>query len=244
MDYLQDVAEIAAFEKRVLDIVSPQKIVAAGHFLALDEKTRLIDFGCGIGEALELWTGRFGISGVGIELDNGFCEWGRKRLAKKGFDEQIEIVCSDAAKYEFEPHAFDVAVCLGASFIWGGYRGTIRAIRKAIRPGGRLAIGEPYYVTKDVPPELVKYEGNCPTENEIFQITREEGFEVEYAVRASADDWDRYVFSSCYQDIRRIRENPGHPDREEWIRQVHRFQDMYPYRLRYQGWAVYVLGTI
>jgi len=32
---------------------------------------------------------------------------------------------------------------------------------QAIRPGGKIAIGEPYYVDKVVPPELVAYEGDC-----------------------------------------------------------------------------------
>ena len=69
--YLDDIAEIVSLEKRGLSPISPQKVVAVGHVLGLNERSRVIDFGCGMGEDLCLWSSRFGISGVGIELTEG-----------------------------------------------------------------------------------------------------------------------------------------------------------------------------
>jgi SAM-dependent methyltransferase len=244
MDYLQDIAEIVSLEKRALSPISPRKIVAVGYVLGLNAQSRAIDFGCGMGEALALWAGHLGISGIGVDRSEEFCRRGRERLTRLGLDQQIELVCANAAEYAFEEHAFDAATCLGASMIWGGYRPTLRQIQRAIRPGGKLAIGEPYYVTCEVPPELVAYEGHCHTEEEIFRITREEGFEVEYATRASVDDWERYVATGWYQALQKLRQRPDDPDLQERIASLHRDQDAYPYRLRYQGYAIYVLSRL
>lgn len=46
MNYLDDVAEIVSLEKRTLSPMLPEKVVAVGHALGLNEKSRAIDFGC------------------------------------------------------------------------------------------------------------------------------------------------------------------------------------------------------
>lgn len=47
-----------------------------------------------------------------------------------------------------------------------------------------------------------------------------------------------------HQTVRWLRENPDHPDRQQRIEALHRDQDAYPFRLRYQGWAIYVLSRV
>src|SRR3970040_2310932 len=39
---------------------------------------------------------------------------------------------------------FDIALCLGASWIWGGYVGTLRGLLRLTAPGGRVLVGEPF----------------------------------------------------------------------------------------------------
>ena len=47
-------------------------------------------------------------------------------------------------------------------------------------------MGEPYFHTRDVPAELIDYEGRHHTEAEHFDILTEEGFELEYIAPAAA----------------------------------------------------------
>ena len=42
------------------------------------------------------------------------------------------------------PAAYDVAMCLGASFVWGGLAGTLDALEPVVRPGGHVVVGEPF----------------------------------------------------------------------------------------------------
>ena len=72
---------------------------------------------------------------------------------------------------------------------------------------------------------------------------RKEGFELEYLVRASINDWYRYEAGNWHGLVRWIEENPHHPDREVVVEHLRQSQDEYlRYGRQYLGWAVYVLG--
>jgi len=226
----------------ILDPSTPEKIIKLGKTLGLKEGSRVIDFGCGCAEPLILWAEQFGISGIGIDVSAEFCERARKKLVTHGLSQRIEIVCCPGADYKFQEGSFDAATCIGATFVFGGYRQTVQAIKQAIKPGGRLGIGEPYWSSDRVPPEYVRKETSIFMESELLQTAREEGFDIEYVVRASHDDWDRYYSDNWYGLIRWLEENPGHPEREEVMKHLHSEQDDYfRYIREYIGWAMYVL---
>jgi hypothetical protein len=86
-----------------------------------------------------------------VDVREHACERARRKVSEKGLNDRIEIVCAGGADYAFEEQAFDAATCIGASFIWGGYRPTICAMRRAIRGEGRLGIGEPYWLRDRIP---------------------------------------------------------------------------------------------
>jgi hypothetical protein len=48
-----------------------------------------------------------------------------------------------------------------------------------------------------IPTRYAARETSTHTEHELLQIAREEGFDFEYVVRASHDDWDRYETYNC-----------------------------------------------
>jgi SAM-dependent methyltransferase len=203
----------------------------------------VIDFGCGYAEALVLWAEHFGIRGIGIDVREHACERARKKVSKRGMADRIEIVCGRGADYPFEERAFDAATCIGASFIWDGFRPTIRAMSRAIVPQGRLGVGEPYWLRDHIPPRYAAQEAAVHTESELLRIAREEGFDFEYVIRASHDDWDRYEADNWHGLIRWLEENPDHPEREEVLGHLRKQQDEYvTYGREYLGWAMYVLA--
>jgi ubiquinone/menaquinone biosynthesis C-methylase UbiE len=241
-----DFFELMSISHRYMEIIdpsTPEKIIKIGKMLRLKEGSRVIDFGCGCAEPLVLWAEEFGISGIGIDISEHFCERARNKLAAHKLSNRIEIVCCRGTDYKFQEGTFDVATCIGATFVFGGYRQTIQTLKKAIRRNGRLGIGETYWRSHIVPPEYAQRETSTHPEEELLQITREEGFDVEYIVRASHDDWDRYYADNWHGLIRWLEENPGHPDREQVKRHLHSSQDDYlEYEREYMGWAMYVLS--
>jgi SAM-dependent methyltransferase len=238
-----DLADIAGRYMELEDPTTPEKIVAFGNHLRLSTGSKVIDFGCGYAEALVLWAEQFGIVGIGVDVREQACERAREKVARRGLTERLEIVCGNGSDYTFQERHFDAATCLGASFIWGGFKQAIRAMRRAIRRGGRLGIGEEYWQRESVPPNYAKQAGPVCSEYELLQIARGEGFDVEYVIRASEDDWAKYESDRWYGLIRWLEENADHPDRAQVVDRLHKMQNEYLlYGREYLGWAMYVLA--
>jgi SAM-dependent methyltransferase len=242
MEFLQ----LKNISERYLELVNPttlEKILLAGQVAGMKKGSRVIDFGSGYAEALILWAEEFGISGLGIDIRFAACERARKKIQTLGLAEQIEIVCGDAAEYHFEAQSYDVACCVGATFIWkGGFQEAVGAMQQALAPGGRLIVGEAYWLHAAVPPQYSQRETSITTESELLHVVRAEGLELIYALHSSRDEWDHYESENWRGLSDWLDENPAHPAREDVIRHLHESQDEYVrYGREYLGWALYVL---
>jgi cyclopropane fatty-acyl-phospholipid synthase-like methyltransferase len=228
----------------ILNPISAEKLLRIGEVLEFGRESKVIDFGCGFGETLAMWAEKFVISGTGVDIREYACQRARSKMQERKLADRIDIVCADGSEYEFQSNAYDAALCIGATFIWGGYRDAVRAMKDAIRPGGRLVIGEVHWLKHDIPQEYLNTTAPPGTnyEYELLQITNEEGFDIEYMVRAGDDDWDRYSADNWRGLVRWIDENPGHPERQEVTEYLHKTQEEYlKYEREYIGWAIYVL---
>lgn len=236
---LKDISE------KYLELVNPtstEKVLAAGRYAGLQPGHRVIDFGCGFGEVLVLWAENFGISGVGIDIRQYACKRATQKINERCLSERIEIVQGSGAEYRFEPGAFDAAACIGATFIWGGFRQAIQTMRLAVRPGGRLVIGEVFWLKSTVPPEFAQEQMDVCTEQQLVHQARQEGYDILYMVLASQDDWNHYEASNWYGLLQWIENNPDHPERRQVIEHLHVSQDEYfRYGREYFGWAIFVL---
>jgi ubiquinone/menaquinone biosynthesis C-methylase UbiE len=243
-----DFFELMGISHRYMEILDPstsEKIIKLGRLLKLKKGSRVIDFGCGCAEPLTLWAEEFGITGIGIDISKDFCDRARDKLVKRGLSGQIEIVCAPAADYVFEEGTFDAATCIGATFAFGGFQQTIQALKRAVHQNGRLGIGETHWLSSQINPEYAQKQTTTHTELELAQFARSEGFELESIIRASRDDWDRYISDSWYALVRWLEENPNHPDHEQVFKHFRTDQDDYlQFHSQYMGWAMYCLTSI
>ena len=240
--------EIETRDYPVLGLLPPAKLVAVAQFAELDADSRVIDFGCGHGEALRCWAESFGISGLGIDIHQSHIKRAKEAMAGLADGARIEYVCADATQYPFAPGSSDMAACINASNMFGQaevmFRNAIRHMRTAIHEQGFLLIVEPYYNTPAVPQALIDYEGPLRTEAELVNTLREEGFELVCRLHSDVTDWDRYISSNDYHTVKWLRENPDHPDWQRRRASHRRFQDMYiHYRRPYQS-SVALLMTV
>jgi len=237
-----DLKNISERHMELLNPTTPEKIVKAGRIAGLKPGARVIDFGCGFAEPLMLWAKEFGISGVGIDIRPYACERARAKVAHNGLAQRLEIVCGDAAAYTYPAHTFDVAACIGATFIWSGFRQAVHSMRNAIHPSGRLVIGEAYWETANVPVEFSSQQTEVQDETVLLEDARLEGFDFEYVLHSSHDDWDRYEADNWHGLTGWIDENPDHPERQEVIDHLRQSQAEYvQYGRMYFGWGIYVL---
>ncbi len=240
-----DLMSISHRYMELLDPTSPKKIIHLGQMLKLKKGSHVIDFGCGCAEALTLWAEKFGVTGVGVDISNDFCDRAKDKVAKKGLSGQIKIVCSPGSDCVFEEGSFDAATCIGATFAFGGFQQTIKAMKRAVHPNGRLGIGETHWLCNQVHPQYAQKQTSTYTEPELAQFARYEGFELEYIIRSSRDDWDRYVSDSWYGLIRWLEENPNHSDHDQVFKFFRDDQDDYlQFQSQYMGWTLYCLAPM
>ncbi len=240
--------DLMSISHRHMEILNPstsEKIIKLGKQLKLKKGNRVIDFGCGCAEPLTLWAEEFGITGIGIDICEDFCERAKKKLDMRGLSDRIDIVCSPAADYVFEEGVFDAATCIGSTFVFGGYQQTVQAMKRAVHQSGRLGIGETHWLGTQINPEYAQKQATTHTEAELARFTRDEGFELEYIIRSSQDDWDRYISDSWYGLLRWLEENPNHPDYDQVFKHFRTDQDDYlQFQRQYMGWAMYCLAPI
>jgi len=191
-----------------------------------------------VGRTLELWAKNFGIHGLGIEIHSFLCRQAQKRIVNAGLHGQAEIIHANPSMYLFDPNMYDIASCLGASFVWGGFQQALQGMKKSFKTKGKIIVGEPYYIQENVPESLIKFD-------RLIQISRNEGFDVEFVVRASRDDRDRYVSSIWYSLLQWRDKNKNHPELHYVIDYLHKSQDTYfRYQITFEGWAIYIQNQI
>jgi hypothetical protein len=139
-----------------------------------------------------------------------------------------------------EREAYDVSMCLGASFIWGDLPRTLAELKPAARPGGHVVVGEPYWRRLPLPDEYPGRDEPFVGLAETSERFAAAGLPVVSIIAASEDDWDNYVTLSWRALEEWLAEHPDDPDAAR-IRQRHESsRDEY---LRWQrdllGWAIF-----
>ncbi len=224
--------------------LSAAKVDEMVDLLRLPRGARVLDIACGKAEALVRIAERYDVTGVGIELSPDFARDARAKVAERLPGRQIEIVEGDGAQYTGEPGSFDLAMCLGASWIFEGHRGTLRALARFARPGALVATGEPFW-HRPPPREYVAAGGE---EAAMFgthagNVTAgiEEGLTPLCTFVSNQDDWDRYQGLQWQAAERWAFEHAADPDAPELIERHRRARDLYLWWERdLLGWAIYL----
>ncbi len=229
-------------EHELINPTSADKIRLLGERLGLGPGSHVLDIASGhSGPALVL-AQEFGCRLTCVERAPEFLAAARERIRQADLEDRIELVEADAATFELG--RYDAALCLGATFVYGGLVPTLERLRAA---APLLGVGEPYWRCRPLPPEP-ESDANTRTDEEDWQplpetIERAEstGVRVVSLIASSADDWDRYE-SLHWQTLDRwLAANPAHPQAEEFRLRGAAARDRY---LRWEravmGWAIFV----
>jgi SAM-dependent methyltransferase len=165
---------------------SPDKVRLVGSYLRLGRDSNVLDVACGkAGPALVL-AREFGCRIHGIEISTVFAEAARKRIAEAGLEDLVSVEVADASQLELDPRSYDVALCIGAAFVWGHIGDAAATLAPVAGAGRGIAIGEPFWRQRgrdeqgfvDLPSTVARFEAS--------------GVEVTGMVAASENDWDSY----------------------------------------------------
>jgi SAM-dependent methyltransferase len=220
---------------------SKEKLVLLGRRLGLAPGSRVLDVASGRGGPAVLLAETFGCAVHGIEIAPEFHAVATQRVEAAGVDELVSFDLGDAADAALEPVAYDTALCLGASFVYGSLADTVDTLAPAVRPGGFVAVGEPFWRRLPLPDEYEERRDPWTTLEGTVQIFETSGLPVVSVIASSEDDWDRYETLHWQAVEAWLAENPHDPDARE-IRQRHeRHKRIYlKHGREYLGWAIFV----
>ena len=196
--------------------VSERGVRDLERVLQLGPGSRVLDIASGHGEMLVGFAERSGSAGVGVDCSPYAHRRAEARRAERVPDADVTFVFGRGEEYRpGDGETFDVAMCIGASWIWSGYEGTLRALVGFVRPGGLVVSGEPFWMAPPTP-EYCEVAG-CEAEqfhdlDGCRAVAEDLGLEVVWMRRSTGEEWDRYEMTQLVALDRFERENPDHPD--------------------------------
>jgi SAM-dependent methyltransferase len=220
---------------------SEEKIVLLGKRLRLGPESRVLDIASGRGGPALVLARELGCVVHGVEISADFHSVAVERVAAAGLEDRVSFELEDGAKATFEPEAYDAALCLGASFVYGSLADTVDALVPAVRPGGHVAVGEPYWRKLPLPDDYEDRDELWTTLEGTVLVFETSGLPVVSVIASSEDDWDRYETLHWQTVERWLAANGDDPDAPEIRRRHERWKWNY---LRHQrellGWAIFV----
>jgi len=229
---------VAERDHELQNPTSEDKIRLLGERLRLGPESRVLDVASGkCGPALVL-AAAFGCRIVAVERSPEFVAAARERVHAAGLGERIEIHEADGSEFPLGREGFDAALCLGASFVWNGLDATLEALTPAVRPGGHVVVGEPYWRRWPLPTGVAD-DGFVPLGETAARLDAA-GLEVVTIIASSEDDWDTYESLHWRAVTEWLHENPGDADAEDFRRRHAEYRAHYlTVQRELLGWAIF-----
>ena len=225
--------------------MNKEKFERLCRLLRLESEARVLDIACGKGEFLIRLAELHHISGVGVDISPYCISDCLKKRRNRVPNCNVEFIEMDGAKYKPErSESFDLTMCIGASWIYGGYRGTLCALKKMTKQGGLIIVGEPFWL-KEPSEEYLKADKmkreDFRTHYENVKAGEKEGLTCIYTMASNHDDWDHYETLGWWSINEYKKTNPNDQDNPELLKRKNCEKETY---LRWGretlGWAIYV----
>ncbi len=220
--------------------------------LDLPSRPRVLDVASGKGEFLLRLAERYGgpagagFSGVAIDISPYVVAELRRGAGARAPGASIEILEQDASAYQPAAASFDLGCCIGASWIYGGHAGTLSALAAAVRPGGQVLVGEPFW--RRDPDEGYLTEAGLRrdefgTHAENVATGERAGLVPLLALVSSGEEWDRYETLQWRATARWVASHPEDPDIPELVERVAQARHAYlTWGRDTLGWALYLFA--
>jgi len=232
---------VAEAEHEIQNPTSKDKLVLLGERLGLGSGSRVLDIASGRGGPAVLLARKFACSVRGIEIAPEFHAAAVERASGAGVAERLSFELGDAAAAALEPESYDAALCLGASFVYGSLADTVETLAPAVRPGGFVAVGEPFWRRLPLPDDYEDRRDPWTTLEGTVVIFETSGLPVVSVITSSEDDWDRYEtlhWRACEEWLAEHSDDPDAPEIRG--RHEHGKWNYLRHQRDYLGWAIFI----
>jgi cyclopropane fatty-acyl-phospholipid synthase-like methyltransferase len=208
--------------------LSIAKIEEVIELLGFSDQATVLDIGSGRGELLVRLIERYQVRALGLDLDTSDMQYAHEQAASRIPPGRLELRECDATMFEPEPDSFDLAICLGACHISGGFRPTLKRLERAARPGGKVLIGDCYWKQEPAQEYLAALEATrdeYQTHAENVATGVSLGLIPMYACVANEDEWDRFEWLQMHEQF--ALRQPDDPELPAAIARIHAWREIY-----------------
>jgi SAM-dependent methyltransferase len=237
--------DITHREHLICNPTSEAKLGELVRLLRLPRGARAVDIACGKAEFLIRLAESYAISGIGVDVSPYCIRDAEGRKSERAPAADLTFIEADGAAFTREAAGgFDLASCIGASWIFHGHTGTLEALIGLTVPGGWVVVGEPYW-RQEPSSEYLEASGekreDFGTHVGNVQAGEELGLTLVHTIVSGEDDWDRYEGLQWYAAEEYARTNPEDPDIPELVGRVAKEKRLYlEWGRGVLGWAIYV----
>jgi len=222
----QRFSAIAHTRHRICCPVSEERAKRILALLNLPSQASVVDFGCGKAEWLRLIADQHDIFGVGLDSNAGMLEAASENCANYP---NISIQGQDASTFKSET-TIDLIICVGASGIFGGYRGALEAFSKQLESGKTLLIGEGFW-RKEPHPDYLLATGIPREEMEShfdnIAVAQEVGFQEMFSIQSTQEEWDEYEGLYLFNVIDYLANHPEASDAQHMFNRINNWREAY-----------------
>jgi cyclopropane fatty-acyl-phospholipid synthase-like methyltransferase len=216
------------------------------RLLRLRPNSTVLDIACGKGEFLVRLAELYHVTGMGVDISPYFVQEAQARAKHRVPNEALVFMQVDAKDYKPpEGVLFDLTSCMGATWIWNGYKGTLEALKNMTKPGGTVIVGEPYWLkppdSEYLKADNMKRETFAESHHDNVKTGENLGLTCIYTLVSSQQDFDHYETLSWMALVNYAENNPTDPDLHDMLERMKKDKHVY---LQWQrdtmGWALYV----
>jgi cyclopropane fatty-acyl-phospholipid synthase-like methyltransferase len=206
----------------VMNPLSESRLDLAVGRMHLPKGAQVLDIACGKGELLIRLALRYGAGGTGVDISPYSHRDAKEAAHARAPRAGLRFVLKDGAAFRPPRGArFDAACCVGATWVFGGWEGTLRALTARTAPGGLIVVGHPFWRR---PPSraYLRAEGvrrsDFATRAEDMAAARERGLRLVARFTSTRAEWHHYESSRWRAAARFAAAHPRDPISRELLR--------------------------
>ncbi len=232
----------------IMNPLADERLLLLARQCGLNETSRILDIGSGNGWASFLLCREFGCHVTQVDVSQLWTTQARALYEEHGLADRTEIHCVDASEFHHAAGMYDLVLCLGTAAIYGGFDAALRMLVPCITPRGAIIVGETS-AEPPLPRRYTEYLGssgwNILGSRTLLRTNDDHGLEIDWILRSTVDEWDRYM-SLQWQSINTYaRENPDDDQAQQFAEWARDEQEAYlRYQRRLVDWNVFLLRPL